>query len=118
MRSATESLIATRQTERALEAGNSAPTLRLQDQRGIEVASDTLLRHGRLFLTFYTDSSCPACSRDTANSKALGCHRHPGLPTCRSSALSQSARTSALLRHWKRPRPQPGTSATERRRDD
>jgi hypothetical protein len=46
MRSATEYLIATRQAERALKAGNCAPTFRLRDQRGVEVASETLLRHG------------------------------------------------------------------------
>ncbi len=41
MRSATEFLIATRQAERALKAGNCAPTFRLLDQRGVEVASET-----------------------------------------------------------------------------
>jgi AhpC/TSA family len=64
MRSATEYLIATRQAERALKAGNCASSFRLRDQRGVEVASATLLRHGPLLLTFYTGLWCPACSRD------------------------------------------------------
>jgi peroxiredoxin len=64
MRSATEFLIATRQAERALKAGNCAPSFRLRDQRGVEIASETLLRHGPLLLTFYTGVWCPACSRD------------------------------------------------------
>ena len=246
MRSATEYSIATRQAERALKAGNCAPTFRLRDQRGVEVASEMLLRHGLLLLTFYTGSWRPACSRDlqafeslrpsveargaslvstspqtvAENAKAraqlklgfpilsdrggrlaqlywcipellrdihraastcrsstatrvgrcrswpasssigrdhrllrdqprpvrplpaarrLACAGPPAqpagrlnreqqnagvprpasrLPTCRPSALPQSARTSALLRRWKRPRPQPGTTAPERRRDD
>jgi hypothetical protein len=46
MRSATEYLIASRQAERALKAGNCAPFFRLRDQRGVEVASEMLLRHG------------------------------------------------------------------------
>jgi len=54
--SATEYLIATRQAERALKAGNCAPSFRLRDHRGVEVASETLLRHGLLLLTFYTGS--------------------------------------------------------------
>jgi hypothetical protein len=64
MRSATEYLIATRQAERALKAGNCASFFRLRDQHGVEVASETLLRHGPLVLTFYTGACCPACSRD------------------------------------------------------
>ena len=62
--SATEYLIATRQAERALKAGNCAPSFRLRDQRGVEIASETLLRHGPPLLTFYTGLWCPACSRD------------------------------------------------------
>jgi hypothetical protein len=64
MRSATEYLIAARRAARALKAGNCAPSFRLRDQRGVEVASETLLRHGPLLLTFYTGSWCPAWSRD------------------------------------------------------
>jgi peroxiredoxin len=64
MRSATEYLIATRQAEQALMAGNCAPAFRLRDQRGVEVASETLLKHGPLLFTFYAGSWCPSCSRD------------------------------------------------------
>ncbi len=64
MRGATEYLIATRQAERALKAGTCAPSFRLRDQLGVEVASETLLNHGPLLLTFYSGSWCPACSRD------------------------------------------------------
>jgi peroxiredoxin len=64
MRSATEYLIATRQAERALKAGTRAPAFRLRDQGGVEVASETLLKHGPLLFTFYTGLWCPACSRD------------------------------------------------------
>lgn len=64
MRSATEYLIATRQAEHALKAGNCAPAFRLRDQRGFEVSSETLLRHGPLLFIFYAGLWCPACSRD------------------------------------------------------
>jgi hypothetical protein len=59
MRSATEYLIATRQAERALKAGNCAPTFRLRDHRGVEITSETLLRHRPLLLTFYTGFVVP-----------------------------------------------------------
>jgi hypothetical protein len=49
---------------RQIKAGICAPTFRLWDHRGLEVASETLLRHRPLLLTFYTGSWCPACSRD------------------------------------------------------
>jgi peroxiredoxin len=64
IRSATEYLIATRQAERALKAGNFAPSFRLQDQCGVEVASETLLKRGPLLLTFYPGLWCQACNRD------------------------------------------------------
>ncbi|MFC7397253.1 peroxiredoxin-like family protein [Chelatococcus sp. GCM10030263] len=64
IRSATEYLIATRQAERALKAGDHAPSFRLPDHCGVEVASDILLRRGPLLLTFYTGMWCQACSRD------------------------------------------------------
>ncbi|MDQ8727629.1 peroxiredoxin-like family protein [Bradyrhizobium sp. LHD-71] len=64
IRSATEYLIATRQAERTLMAGNHAPSFRLRDQNCVEVVSDTLLRRGALLVTFYTGMWCQACSRD------------------------------------------------------
>jgi peroxiredoxin len=81
MRSATEYLIATRQAERALKAGNCAPTFRLRDHRGVEVASETLLRHRPLLLT----STPPRGARRAAG-------------TCRRSSSSgrQSRRAGRL----------------------
>ena len=64
MRSTTEYLIATLQAERALKAGNCAPPFQLRDQRGAELASDTLLRRGPVLLAFYSGSWCPPCARD------------------------------------------------------
>lgn len=64
MRGATEYLIATGQAERALKAGTCAPSFRLRDQLGIEVALETLLKTGPLLLTFFSGSWCPACGRD------------------------------------------------------
>ena len=64
IRSATEYLIATRQAERTLKAGDRAPSFRLRDQRGVEIASETLLRRGPLLITFYTGMWCRACSLD------------------------------------------------------
>ena len=64
MRRTTQYLIATFQAERALKAGNCAPPFQLRDQRGAELASDTLLRRGPVLLAFYSGSWCPPCARD------------------------------------------------------
>jgi peroxiredoxin len=64
MRSTTDYLIATFQAERALKAGNCAPPFRLRDQRGAELASETLLTRGPVLLAFYSGSWCPPCNRD------------------------------------------------------
>jgi peroxiredoxin len=72
IRSATEFLIATGQAERTLKPGNHAPSFRLRDHCGVEVASETLLRNGPLLLTFYTGLWCRACSHDL---QALESHR-------------------------------------------
>ena len=64
MRRTTQYLIATFQAERALKAGNCAPPFRLRDQRGAELASETLLRRGPVLLAFYSGSWCPPCARD------------------------------------------------------
>ena len=64
MRSTTGYLIATFQAERALKAGNCAPPFQLRDQRGAELASETLLRRGPVLLAFYSGSWCPPCARD------------------------------------------------------
>jgi peroxiredoxin len=86
MRSATEYLIATRQAERALQAGNRAPSFRLRDQRGVEVASETLLRHGPLLLTFYSGVWCPVCNRDLRAFESL----RPSVEALSASVVSVS----------------------------
>ncbi|WP_249143717.1 redoxin domain-containing protein [Bradyrhizobium liaoningense] len=91
MRSATEYLIATRQADRALKAGNCAPSFRLRDQHGPEVASETLLRHSPLFFTFYTDSWCPACDRDSQAFESLP----PSVEARGASLVSASQQTVA-----------------------
>lgn len=91
MRSATEYLIATRQAERALKAGNCAPSFRLRDQRGVEVASETLLRHGPLLLTFYAGAWCPVCSRDLQAFESL----RPSVEARGASLVSISQQTVA-----------------------
>ncbi|WP_249147120.1 redoxin domain-containing protein [Bradyrhizobium japonicum] len=91
MRSATEYLIATRQAERALKAGNCAPSFRLRDQHGPEVASETLLRHSPLFFTFYTDAWCPACDRDSQAFESLP----PSVKARGASLVSASQQTVA-----------------------
>jgi peroxiredoxin len=91
MRSATEYLIATRQAERTLKAGNCAPSFRLRDQRGVEVASETLLRHGPLLLTFYTGVWCLACNRDLRAFEFL----RPSVEALRASVVGISLQTVA-----------------------
>jgi peroxiredoxin len=51
--SATEYLIASRQTERALKAGRCAPSFRLPDEAGVEVSSEAILSRGPMLLTFF-----------------------------------------------------------------
>ena len=91
IRSATEYLIATRQAERSLQAGNSAPSFRLRDQRGAEVASEILLRHGPLLLTFYTGLWCPECSRDLQAFESL----RPSVEARGACLVSISQQTAA-----------------------
>jgi peroxiredoxin len=91
IRSATEYLIATRQAERTLKAGDHAPSFRLQDQCGVEVASETLLSRGPLLLTFYTGMWCRACSRDL---QAFESHRQ-SIEARMASLVSISQQTVA-----------------------
>ncbi|MGY3618135.1 peroxiredoxin-like family protein [Bradyrhizobium sp. USDA 10063] len=91
MRSATEYLIATRQAERGLKAGTCAPSFRLRDQRGAEVASETLLSPGPLLLTFYIGLWCPACSRDLQAFESL----RPSVEARGASVVSISQQTVA-----------------------
>lgn len=62
--SAREYLIASCQTERALKAGEYAPSFRLPDEAGIEVSSEVLLSRGPILLTFFCGSWCVPCNSD------------------------------------------------------
>lgn len=101
MRSATEYLISTRQAERALKAGNCAPAFRLQDHRGVEVASETLLRHGPLLFTFYTGLWCLACSRDLQAFESLRSlveARGASLVSISQQTVAENAKAHAQLK--------------------
>jgi peroxiredoxin len=101
MRSAIEYLIATRQAERALKAGDSAPSFRLRDHRGVEIASETLLRHGPLLLTFYTGLWCPACSRDLRAFESLRSSveaRGASLVSISQQTVAENAKAHAQLK--------------------
>ncbi|MEH2512622.1 peroxiredoxin [Nitrobacteraceae bacterium AZCC 1564] len=62
--SATEYLIASCQTERALKAGEHAPSFRLPDEAGVEVSSEALLSRGPMLLMFFCGSWCVPCNSD------------------------------------------------------
>jgi peroxiredoxin len=64
MRRATQSLIDSRQTDRALEAGDTAPEFTLRDAEGATVSSRELLARGPLIATFYCGVWCPYCNLD------------------------------------------------------
>jgi peroxiredoxin len=50
----------------ALRVGDRAPTFRLADARGGEVALDDLLAHGPVVLVFYRGAWCPYCNLQLA----------------------------------------------------
>jgi peroxiredoxin len=64
MRRATQSLIDSRQTDRALEAGDTAPEFTLRDAEGATVSSRELLARGPLIATFCRGVWCPYCNLD------------------------------------------------------
>ncbi len=64
MHKSTADLIATGQAERALKAGNLAPSFVLPDANGVLVSSKDLLAKGPLVLTFYRGVWCPYCNLD------------------------------------------------------
>jgi peroxiredoxin len=61
---ATAELIASGQAERALKAGDRAPSFKLQDADGTLVDSSELLAKGPLVVTFYRGVWCPYCNMD------------------------------------------------------
>jgi redoxin len=64
MRRATQSLIDSRQADKALEAGDTAPEFTLRDAEGNLVSSRALLSQGPLVATFYRGVWCPYCNFD------------------------------------------------------
>jgi peroxiredoxin len=64
MHRVTDELIASGQAERALKAGDRAPSFALPDPDGHVVSSADLLTKGPLVVTFYRGAWCPFCSLD------------------------------------------------------
>jgi len=64
MHKSTADLVASGQAERALKAGDLAPSLVLPDANGALVSSQDLLAQGPLVLTFYRGVWCPYCNLD------------------------------------------------------
>ena len=64
MHKSTAELAASGQAERALKAGDLAPSFVLPDADGARVSSKDLLAKGPLVLTFYRGVWCPYCNLD------------------------------------------------------
>jgi len=64
MHKSTAELVASGQAERALKAGDLAPSFVLPDANGALVPSQELLARGPLVLTFYRGVWCPYCNLD------------------------------------------------------
>jgi peroxiredoxin len=64
MQKSTADLAASGQAERALKAGDLAPSFALPDANGALVSSQDLLAKGPLVLTFYRGVWCPYCNLD------------------------------------------------------
>lgn len=64
MHRATAELIASGAAQRALKAGDRAPTFLLNDPEGKPVSSADLLRQGPLVVTFYRGVWCPYCNME------------------------------------------------------
>jgi peroxiredoxin len=64
MHRATAELIGSRAAERALKAGDRAPSFALKDPEGHSVASSELLRQGPVIVSFYRGVWCPYCNME------------------------------------------------------
>jgi peroxiredoxin len=62
LRQAAEYLIASRQVENALSAGQRAPGFALPNQDGVNTSMESILRRGPLLLVFYSGNWCPGCN--------------------------------------------------------
>jgi peroxiredoxin len=64
--SAVDRLLASGLAERALRAGDRAPSFRLRDGTGATFSSDNALRVGPVLIVFYRGRWCPYCNVDLA----------------------------------------------------
>lgn len=64
MHRATAELIASGAAQKALKAGDKAPSFTLDDPEGHPVSSADLLRHGPLVVSFYRGVWCPYCNME------------------------------------------------------
>jgi len=71
MHRATAELIASGAADRALKAGDRAPSFALKDPEGALVQSGELLRQGPLIVSFYRGVWCPYCNMELQALEAL-----------------------------------------------
>jgi len=71
MHRATAELIASGAADRALKAGDRAPSFALKDPEGTLVQSAELLRQGPLIVSFYRGVWCPYCNMELQALEAL-----------------------------------------------
>jgi peroxiredoxin len=64
MHRATQELIASGAAQRALKAGDRAPSFTLKDPEGNSVSSAALVAHGPLVVSFYRGVWCPYCNME------------------------------------------------------
>jgi peroxiredoxin len=98
MARATKSLIESGQADRALKAGDRAPTFELKDADGETISSRDLLASGPLVLTFYRGVWCPFCNEDL---KALEAER-PAIEARGARLVAVSPQSQANSRKSKR----------------
>jgi peroxiredoxin len=98
MHRVTDELVASGQAERALKAGDRAPTFTLPDPEGKPVASQDLLAKGPLVVTFYRGAWCPYCNLDL---QALE-EARPGIEARAASLVAISQQTAANSRKSQR----------------
>jgi peroxiredoxin len=98
MRRATQSLIDSRQADKALEAGDKAPEFALRDADGNLVSSRALLSQGPLVATFYRGVWCPYCNLDLQALEKV----RPEIEACGASLVAISPQTQANSRKAQR----------------
>jgi peroxiredoxin len=98
MHRVTAELTASGQAQRALKAGDRAPTFELPDSDGKTVSSRELLARGPMVLTFYRGFWCPYCNFDLT---ALETAR-PEIEKLGASLVAVSLQTAANSRKSQR----------------